>query len=44
LWVEEGTTIADAGTDANRLSYIVAPFKAYRNIPRQVFFTFGFGF
>lgn len=40
-WVETGITMADAGNDATRLSYIRAPFKAYSNIPRQVFFTLG---
>jgi hypothetical protein len=40
-WVERGITIADPGDNPLRLSYIAAPFKAYRNIPRQVFFTVG---
>lgn len=44
LWVEDGITVADAGNDPNRLSYIVAPYRAYRNLPRQIFFTLGIGF
>ena len=44
LWVEEGVTIADAGNEPNRFSYLVAPYRAFSNIPRQVFFTLGFGF
>jgi hypothetical protein len=42
-WVENGITMADAGSDPLRLSYIVAPYAAYRNKPRQIFFTIGFG-
>jgi hypothetical protein len=48
LWVEDGITIADAGIaergDPSRLSYITAPYRIYRNIPRQIFFTLGIGF
>lgn len=48
LWVEDGITIADAGVaergDPSRLSYITAPYRIYRNIPRQIFFTLGIGF
>ncbi len=43
-WVENGFTMDNPGLDPNRLSYIVAPYRAYRNIPRQVFFTLGIGF
>ncbi len=43
LWVEQGITMADAGNDPERLSHVVAPFRAFRNIPRQVFFTLGLG-
>jgi hypothetical protein len=43
-WVEQGVTIADSGTDPMRPSHIAAPFKAFRNMPRQIFFTLGFGF
>ncbi|MBI9071055.1 MAG: TonB-dependent receptor [Melioribacteraceae bacterium] len=43
-WVEDGITVADAGNDPGRLAYAVAPYTAYRNIPRQVFFTLGIGF
>jgi hypothetical protein len=43
-WVEKGITMMDAGGDPNRFSYLVAPYRAYSNIPRQVFFTIGFGF
>jgi hypothetical protein len=42
-WVENGITMADPGNDPTRLSYVVAPYRAYRNIPRQIFFTLGFG-
>ncbi len=34
----------DPGDDPLRLSYISAPYKAYRNIPRQVFLSVGFTF
>jgi outer membrane receptor protein involved in Fe transport len=46
LWVEEGITMADPGTgnEPNRFSYLVAPYRAFSNIPRQVLFTLGFGF
>ncbi len=44
LWVEDGITMADPGNDPTRLSYVVAPYEAYRNIPRQIFFTLGIGF
>ncbi len=48
LWVEDGITVADAGVaergDATRLSYITAPYRVFRNIPRQIFFTLGIGF
>jgi len=43
-WVQSGTTIADPGTDPTRLSYVVAAYRAYRNIPRQIYFTLGIGF
>jgi hypothetical protein len=43
LWVEEGVTMADPGKDPERLSHVVAPYRAFRNIPRQVFFTLGVG-
>jgi hypothetical protein len=43
-WVEDGITLADPGNDPLRLGYVVAPYRAYRNIPRQIFFTVGFGF
>lgn len=43
-WVEQGITVADPGNDPLRLSTIVAPYRAYRNIPRQVFFSLGIGF
>jgi hypothetical protein len=44
LWVEEGITMADAGNDPDRFSYLIAPYRAFSNLPRQVFFTVGFGF
>jgi len=43
-WVEYGYTTADPGNDPLRKSYITADFKAYRNIPRSVYFTIGLGF
>ncbi|MBW7871886.1 MAG: TonB-dependent receptor [Ignavibacteriales bacterium] len=43
-WVDYGTTIDQPGRDPNRISYISAFYKAYKNIPRQVFLTLGFGF
>lgn len=42
-WVESGITMGDPGNDATRLSYVRSPFKAYSNIPRQIFFTLGIG-
>lgn len=44
LWVEESVTMDQAGNDPNRMSYLVAPYRTYRNIPRQIFFTLGIGF
>jgi hypothetical protein len=43
-WVEQGITLEDPGNDPLRLSHVVAPYRTYRNIPRQVFFTIGVGF
>ncbi|MBP9122896.1 MAG: TonB-dependent receptor [Ignavibacteriaceae bacterium] len=43
-WVDYGTTIDQPGTDPTRISYISSFYKAYRNVPRQVYFTVGFGF
>ncbi|MCX6137736.1 MAG: carboxypeptidase-like regulatory domain-containing protein [Ignavibacteriales bacterium] len=43
-WVQRGVTVADPGTDPTRIDYVVASYAAYRNIPRQVFFTLGVGF
>ncbi|HZW39441.1 MAG TPA: TonB-dependent receptor [Ignavibacteriaceae bacterium] len=43
-WVEKGVNLDDPGNDPTRKSYVLASFKAYRNIPRQVFFTLGIGF
>jgi hypothetical protein len=43
-WVQRGVTIADAGSDPTRVDHVVASYAAYRNIPRQVFFTLGAGF
>ena len=40
-WVQRGVTIADAADDPLRRNYVVASYAAYRNIPRQVFFTLG---
>ncbi|NWF50228.1 MAG: TonB-dependent receptor [Ignavibacteriaceae bacterium] len=44
LWIEQGVTMMDPGNDPERFSYLVAPYRAYSNIPRQVFFTLGIGF
>jgi hypothetical protein len=43
-WVQRGVTIADPSTDPTRVDYVVASYAAYRNLPRQVFFTVGVGF
>ncbi|MBK7867017.1 MAG: TonB-dependent receptor [Ignavibacteriales bacterium] len=43
-WVDYGTTIDQPGTNPSRISYISSFYKAYRNVPRQVYFTVGFGF
>lgn len=43
-WVERGVTIADPAGDPTRRDYVVASYAAFRNIPRQVFFTLGIGF
>ncbi|MBN1638894.1 MAG: TonB-dependent receptor, partial [Ignavibacteriales bacterium] len=43
-WVENNITYEDPGNDPTRLSYIVAPYRKYLNIPRQIFFTLGIGF
>ncbi|MBI5474926.1 MAG: TonB-dependent receptor [Ignavibacteriae bacterium] len=43
-WIENGITVADPGNDPLRLSYVVADYRAYRNIPRQIFFSLGVGF
>lgn len=43
-WVERGVTIADPADDPDRASHRYDYFRAFRNTPRQVFFTIGFGF
>ncbi len=46
-WVEYGYTMADLGNDnpnSPRRAYVISPYKTYRNMPRQIFFTVGFGF
>jgi len=43
LWVEDGVTMDKPGNDPTRLSYVVAPYRTYSNIPRQIFFTVGVG-
>lgn len=40
-WVENGVTLMDPADDPLRLSHVVAQYRTYRNIPRQVFFTLG---
>lgn len=44
LWINKGITLDMPGNDPTRFSYLVAPYRAYLNIPRQIFFTFGVGF
>ncbi len=44
LWINKGITLDMPGNDPTRFSYLVAPYRAYSNIPRQIFFTFGVGF
>jgi hypothetical protein len=46
-WLERGITMDNPGvtpSDASRISYLIASYRTYRNIPRQVFFTLGLGF
>jgi hypothetical protein len=43
-WVQKGVTIADPADNPLRTNYVVASYAAFRNIPRQVFFTLGIGF
>jgi len=43
-WLDKGITMDNPAEDPFRRSYVTAAFKTYRNIPRQVFFTVGFGF
>ncbi len=43
-WVQKGVTIADPADNPLRRDYVVASYAAYRNIPRQIFFTLGLGF
>lgn len=43
-WVLNGITLADPGNDPLRLSYVVADYRAYRNIPRQVYVSLGVAF
>jgi hypothetical protein len=43
-WVQRGVTIADPGSNPARVDHVVASYAAYRNIPRQIFFTIGAGF
>ena len=42
-WVERGINMMDPGTDPTRQVYRFNYYQAYRNIPRQVFFTVGVG-
>ncbi|MDP4115686.1 MAG: carboxypeptidase-like regulatory domain-containing protein [Bacteroidota bacterium] len=41
-WINNGVTM-DQPDDPTKRSYLLNPYMAYRNIPRQVFFTVGFG-
>ena len=43
-WVQKGVTIADPADNPLRRDYVVASYAAFRNIPRQIFFTLGIGF
>jgi hypothetical protein len=43
-WVQRGVTIADPANNPLRRNYVVASYAAFRNIPRQIFFTLGIGF
>jgi hypothetical protein len=43
-WVERGITIDNPVDDPNKRSYLLYPFRAYRNTPREVYFTLGIGF
>ena len=44
LWIQEGVTMDAPANDPTRFSYLVAPYRAYTTIPRQIFFTVGIGF
>lgn len=41
-WINNGVTI-DQADDPNKQSYLLYAYRAYRNIPRQIFFTVGVG-
>ncbi|MCF8435213.1 MAG: carboxypeptidase-like regulatory domain-containing protein [Ignavibacteriales bacterium] len=43
-WVEKGVTVDNPGIDPTRKSYLLYQYRAYRNVPRQIYFTLGFGF
>jgi len=42
-WVEKGITMDDPANNIDRRSYKIASFKTYKNVPRQIFLTFGIG-
>jgi hypothetical protein len=42
-WANYGITL-DEPYNQNTTSYLIYPYRAYRNIPRQIFFTLGVGF
>jgi outer membrane receptor protein involved in Fe transport len=43
-WVERGETIDNPADNPTRKSYQLYPFRTYRNVPREIYFTVGFGF
>lgn len=43
-WIRKGVTIDNPADDPDRKFYQLYSYRAYRNIPRQIYFTLGFGF
>ncbi len=41
-WITKGVTM-DQADDPTKTSYLLYPYMTYRNVPRQIFFTFGLG-
>jgi len=43
-WIQRGVTIDNPADDPGRKFYQLYSYRAYRNVPRQVYLTLGFGF